>query len=250
MKILISHIQEEFLVAMVLKKWIESAFADQCTVWASTDPEDFPTLAQWLGKNDEAATDVKVLVVLCSPNSLQRPWVSFEAGCAWARNIGIVPICLPGLTLAELPKPLSNFPGLDLKERDFSKTLISTLAKKLGVLGMTPIDYRQMREELKEVQGSIQTGVSLYAPTQGPAEITEVPLESIHVQILIVLADGYGYPSTVLSEHFKMEEKKLIPLLKRLIEGNYVYASPAGMGLVRYNVTNRGRSYLKENGLL
>jgi hypothetical protein len=38
-------------------------------------------------------------------------------------------------------------------------------------------------------------------------------------------------------------------LLVRLIEWNYVYASPAGMGHVKYNLTSQGKDYLKENGL-
>jgi hypothetical protein len=46
-----------------------------------------------------------------------------------------------------------------------------------------------------------------------------------------------------------MEEKKIMSLLKGLIDWNYIYASPAGMGHVRYNLTSKGKDYLKENGL-
>jgi hypothetical protein len=46
-----------------------------------------------------------------------------------------------------------------------------------------------------------------------------------------------------------LEEQKILPLLKRLIDGNYVYASPAGMGHIRYNLAKKGKDYLQESGL-
>jgi hypothetical protein len=54
MKIFITHIQEEFQVAMVLKKWIELAFSEHCEVMVSTDPESIPAVAQYLEKNEQA----------------------------------------------------------------------------------------------------------------------------------------------------------------------------------------------------
>ena len=249
MKIFISHIQEEFQVALVLKKWIDSAFADHCEVLVSTDPENIPAVAQYLEKNEQALSDIKALIILCSPNSLQRPWISFEVGCAWMQKIFIIPVCYSGLSLAELPQPLATFSGFDLNQKDFPQKLFFTLAQELGISQLPPIEYRQMLEELEEVQETVPLEESTLASGHGQAATAEQGLEPIHVQILTVLANSYGYTSAVLAEHFKMEEKKIIPLLKRLIEWNYIYASPAGMGHVRYNLTSKGKDYLKENGL-
>jgi DNA-binding MarR family transcriptional regulator len=165
------------------------------------------------------------------------------------RKIFIIPICYSGLSLAELPQPLAIFSGLDLNQKDFSQKLFFTLAQELGISELPPIQYRQMREELKEVQEAVFPGISTSPSDHGQAATAEPALEPIHVQILLVLANSYGYTSAVLAEHFKMEEKKIMPLLTRLIEWNYVYASPAGMGHVRYNLTTRGKAYLEESGL-
>ena len=250
MKIFISHIQEEFQVALVLKKWIESAFADHCEVLVSTDPENIPTVAQYLEKSEQALSDVKALIILCSPNSLQRPWIPFEAGCAWMKKILIIPICYAGLYLEDIPQPLAIFPPFDLNQRDFAQKLFMALAKELGVSELPQIQYRQMREEIRQVQEAIQPGLSTSSASTGQKKTGEKPLEPIHVQILLVLVNSYGYTSAVLAEHFKMEEEQIIAFLKRLIKRNYVYASPAGMGHVKYNLTSRGKAYLVHNGLL
>ena len=244
MKIFISHIREEFQVALVLKKWIESAFADHCEVLTSTDPEGIPSAAQSLEKNERAFEEIKALILLCSPDSIQKPWTSFEAGCAWLRKICIIPVCYSGLTADQLPQPLAIFPGFDLNQRDFAQKLFMTLAKELGISQLPDIQYRQMRQEINQVLDAILPGFSSSSKEAG-----DVPLESVHLQILAVLNESYGFTSTVLAQHFNLEEKKILPLLKRLIDGNYVYASPAGMGHIRYNLAKKGKDYLLESGL-
>lgn len=242
MKIFISHIEQELPVAQVLQRWIESAFADRCEVWLGADPENIPELSQYLEKNEEAFLEVKALIILCSPHSVQKPWISFEAGCAWLRKIFILPLCYAGMSPSDLPPPLSTFSSLEMSQMDFPQKIMFTLAQELGVSRLPSLQYRQMEKELKEAQASL----GLERPS--PEGRGETGLESIHVQILQVLAEGYGYTSAVLSEHFRMEEKAVLPLLTRLAEGNYVYASPAGMGHVKYNLASRGKAYLKENG--
>ena len=249
MKIFISHIQEEFQVALVLKKWIQSAFADLCEVRVSTDPEHIPALAQYLEQNQQASLDAKALLILCSPNSVQRPWLSFEVGCAWMQKISIIPICYSGLSPAELPQPLATFTGFDLNQKDFPQKLFFTLSQKLGIPQLPSVQYRQMREELREIQAAILPGLITPPSASGEGAAAEPVLEPLHVQIMLVLSESYGYASAVLAEHFNLEEQKVIPLLKKLVDWNYVYASPAGMGHAKYNLTAKGKAYLKENGL-
>jgi hypothetical protein len=244
MRIFISHIQEELQVAQVLKKWIESAFADHCQVLISTDPEGIPSAAQALEENERAWEETKALILLCSPDSIQKPWISFEAGCAWLRKILIIPVCHSGLPTGQLPQPLAIFPGFDLNQMDFGQNLFRTLAKELGISQLPAIQYRKMKEEFQQVLDALLPGVS-----SSSKEVEDVPFESIHLQILEVLKDNYGFTSAVLAQHFNLEEQKILSLLKRLIDGNYVYASPAGMGHVRYNLAKKGKDYLLESSL-
>lgn len=244
MKIFISYIQEESQVAGVLKKWIESAFADHCEVLTSTDPEGIPSAAQSLEKNERAFEEIKGLILLCSPDSIRKPWTFFEAGCAWVRKILIIPVCHSGLSAGQLPQPLVVFPGFDLDQRDFGQKLFMTLAKELGISQLPAIQYRQMRQEIDQVLDAILPGVS-----SSSREAGEIPLESIHLQILTVLNESHGFTLGVLAQHFNLGEKEILPLLKRLTDEHYVYASSAGMGHVRYNLAKKGKDYLQESGL-
>jgi len=250
MKIFISHIREEFQVALVLKKWIESAFGDRCEVWVSTDPENLPAAALFMEGSERAWEEVKALLILCSPASVRKPWIAFEAGCAWLRKIFILPICYAGLALDDLPQPLAAFPGFELEQRDFGQRLFLTLARELGFSELPAIQYRQMRQELNQVLETLPAAAHDPGRTGRGKEAGDLPLEPIHVQILLVLNESYGYTSAVLAQHFQTEEKKILPLLKNMIEANYVYASPAGTGHVRYALSRRGKEYLKENGLI
>ncbi len=244
MKIFISHIQEELRVAMVLKNWIESAFADRCQVLASTDPEGIPSAAHSLEEEERVSGETKALILLCSPESIQRPWISFEAGCAWIRKILILPVCHSGLTAGRLPQPLAMFPGFDLTQGDFGQKLFMTLAGELGISQLPAVPYRQMQQEIQQVLDALLPSVS-----PGSKEAGDVPLESIHLQVLAVLKESYGFTSAVLAQHFNLEEKEVLSILKRLIDGDYVYASAAGMGHVRYNLSKKGKDYLLERGV-
>jgi hypothetical protein len=243
MKIFISHIREELQVALVLKKWIESAFADHCQVLTSTDPDGIPFAAQALEENERAWEETKALILLYSPDSIRKPWISFEAGCAWLRRILIIPVCYSGLSAGQLPQPLAIFPGFDLNQKDFGQNLFMTLARELGISQLPAIQYRQMNQEVQQVLDDLLPGASSSSKETGDA-----PLESIHFQVLAVLKESHGFTSAVLAQHFNLEEKEILPLLKRLIDGNYVYASPAGMGHVRYNLAKKGKDFLMESG--
>ena len=244
MKIFIGHIREDLQVAGVLKKWIESAFPGHCQVLTSTDPEGIPSAAQALAENERALEEIKALILLCRPDSIRKPWISFEAGCAWIRRILIIPVCHSGLAAGRLPQPLAFFAGLDLDQRDFGQKLFMTLAQELGISQLPAIQYRQMKQEVQEVLDALPQDVSSSSKEAGDAL-----LEPIHLQVLEVLKESYGFTSAVLAQHFNLEEKEILPLLKRLIDGNYVYASPAGMGHVRYNLAKRGKDFLLEREL-
>jgi DNA-binding MarR family transcriptional regulator len=138
---------------------------------------------------------------------------------------------------------LAIFPGFDLNQKDFGQNLFMTLARELGISQLPAIQYRQMNQEVQQVLDDLLPGASSSSKEAGDA-----PLESIHFQVLAVLKESHGFTSAVLAQHFNLEEKEILPLLKRLIDGNYVYASPAGMGHVRYNLAKKGKDFLMESG--
>ncbi|HWU42783.1 MAG TPA: TIR domain-containing protein, partial [Bdellovibrio sp.] len=73
-----------------------------------------------------------LLLVLCSHASLRRPWVNFEVGAAWIKQIRIVPICHSGLEPSSLPIPFSLLQSIQASDRNGLLSLNQAVAKTIG----------------------------------------------------------------------------------------------------------------------
>lgn len=153
--IFISHIHEEASLARVLKGWIESTFLGQCDVFVSSDNDDIPAGSQWMDEVEKSLLNAVGLIVLCSNNSLSRPWINFETGCGWIKKVPIVPICHSGLVKDNLPQPFSKLQALNLDDPSFIDNLFSSLTKYLGYTMTPSVDSSAMRKELGEALGKI-----------------------------------------------------------------------------------------------
>ena len=84
--IFISYIMEEEPIARELKLFIEKYFLNQIAVFVSSDINCVTPGQQWLNTIEEALNQCKVILLICSPSSLTRPWINFEAGCGWIKH--------------------------------------------------------------------------------------------------------------------------------------------------------------------
>ena len=60
----ISHISEEKNLALVFKKWIESSFLGQISVFVSSDPQSIPAGNKWREDLTYALDESKLLIIL------------------------------------------------------------------------------------------------------------------------------------------------------------------------------------------
>jgi TIR domain len=104
----ISHVSEEAEVAIHLKNVLQDDFLRLLKVFVSSDGESISTGKDWLQSIDAALRQSKLVMILCSPTSIRRPWIFFEAGAAWIQQIPLIPLCHAGLTPSDLPMPLST----------------------------------------------------------------------------------------------------------------------------------------------
>jgi len=176
MQIFISHITEESSLATCFKHWIEKLFLGHFEVFVSSDEESIRLGRRWIDEISASLDDCKIILILCSPTSISRPWISFEAGCGWIKEIPVIPICHSGLKLSSLQAPLSFLQGLDLADDSFMDKLLTNLAKELGVKVAPPI-HPDMLIQLKEVESSIiKSADSKPSPKVAVREAT-VPIE-------------------------------------------------------------------------
>jgi hypothetical protein len=112
----VSHVSEEVAVASRLKTALARDFLGLLDVFVSSDAESIAAGEDWLRSIEKALEQSDLLLILCSPESIKRPWINFEAGAAWMRKIPLVPLCHGGLTPQDLPMPLLLRQGIVLGE--------------------------------------------------------------------------------------------------------------------------------------
>jgi hypothetical protein len=142
-RLFISHISEEREVAELVKTVLSRDFLGLLDVFVSSDTESIAAGEEWLRSIEKALRDCSVFAILCSPESIRRPWINFETGAAWMREIPIVPLCLAGLLPRDLRMPLSLKQGIALSDSDGLRRFYARIAKVLEC--DTPgLDFHQL----------------------------------------------------------------------------------------------------------
>jgi hypothetical protein len=158
LKILISHISDEALIALLLKDFIESTFLGQAEVVLSSNSGDSGVGDKWLVGLDGALTDADLLLVLCSPKSIRQPWIHFEFGCAWTKSLAISCLCHSGLNKIGLPSHLRTFEVMEVDDNNFMEQLFEDLKKRFGIRRLPRLSYETMKAELRATLVSLVHG--------------------------------------------------------------------------------------------
>jgi TIR domain len=114
--VFISHIDDEKEIAAAFKSLIENAFLGLISVFVSSDARSIELGERWLNAITEALKTCAIEFIICSPISVTRPWINFEAGAGWVRDIPVVPLCHSGMQPAGLPLPLNLLQAANLNE--------------------------------------------------------------------------------------------------------------------------------------
>jgi TIR domain len=129
----ISHISEEAEVASMLTTMLREDFADLMGCFSSSDIGNIGAGDNWLTAIERALTQAKVVIVLCSKASVNRPWVQFEVGAAWMKGVPIIPVCHSGMTVSDLQMPLSLRQGVELGSEQGLVKLYDGLGRALRI---------------------------------------------------------------------------------------------------------------------
>ncbi|EGR3304376.1 toll/interleukin-1 receptor domain-containing protein [Vibrio parahaemolyticus] len=248
MDVFISHITEESDVAKVLKDWIESTYLGNLEVFVSSDADSIPAGTKWLEEITRAITSSKIILLLCSQNSIHRPWINFEAGCGWAKSIPVIPICYGELTREKLPPPISALQALNLDEK-MPELLFSAMNKHLGIAKLPRISFSDMYAELASKTEKLAKNDVLQS--NGKTEHAEktLNLHDEQIQILKFLAkssDRVTLP--IISKGTGINEQRAEYFLEKLEESQHIYVSYSVMNPVTYSLAHLGRELLFDLG--
>ncbi|EHB5529310.1 TPA: toll/interleukin-1 receptor domain-containing protein [Vibrio cholerae] len=248
MDVFISHITEESDVAKVLKDWIESTYLGKFEVFVSSDADSIPAGTKWLDEITKAITSSKIILLLCSQNSIYRPWINFEAGCGWAKSIPVIPICYGELTREQLPPPISALQALNLDEK-MPELLFSAINKHLGITKLPRISFSEMYSELvSKTESLAQIEVSKNNAEVGFVE-KEPKLHDEQIKILKFLAKTNNRDTLqMISQGTGLNAQRTEYFLEKLEASQYIYASYSIMEPSRYTLAHLGRELLFELG--
>jgi hypothetical protein len=155
-RLFISHISTEGHLAAALKERLESDFPGMLDIFVSSDRDTIRAGSRWLDELSAALRTTDVQFVLCSRDSVGRPWVNFEVGAAWIRDLRVIPVCHSGMTPEALPVPLSMLQAVTFAAADLRR-LYDVVAEALGVT--TPaLDFEARSIDLRALERRAQEG--------------------------------------------------------------------------------------------
>ena len=206
MKILISHVSEEALFALLLKDFIESTFLGQFEVFLSSNSGERGVGDKWLVELDGSLSSADLLLALCSPKSIRQPWIHFEFGCAWTKSMAITCVCHSGLNKVGLPPHLRTFDVLEVEDDDFMEQLFNDLAKRFGIKRLPRLSYDTMKAELRATLVSIASSAQASDKAMRTVDFTE---GQVAVQAVEETppAQGAGYTAPVKTDAPKRSDE-------------------------------------------
>lgn len=149
--IFISHITEEKDLALSFKKLIESSFLGMIEVFVSSDENSIALGERWLDNISSSLKKCKIELILCSPKSIKRPWINFEAGAGWVREISVIPLCHSGMKPSNLPMPLNLLQAIEISSISNLKLLFPVIAQAIGS-AIPNVDFTDFIAQAKELE--------------------------------------------------------------------------------------------------
>ena len=179
--VFISHVSTETELAQYLKRRFDKDFLGSLDVFVSSDQMTIAAGARWLDEVEKALKETDLQIVLCSKESVGRPWVNFEAGAVWLSGVPVVPVCHSGMTPSDLPVPLNMLEAIQASDADDLGKLYSAIASVVN-LQMPEVDLDAVAGEVKAIEAQ-------YARARETVERIERP------RILCAATEQYADPT-------------------------------------------------------
>lgn len=205
--VFISHITEEKDLAYKVKDLIEESFLGMMEVFVSSDSESIGAGAKWLDNITYSLTKCVIELIVCSPESVKRPWINFEAGAGWIKDIPVIPLCHSGMKPELLPIPLNMLQAINLNEISGLKLLVPVLANAINAKS-PKIDFEDFIKYVKEFEKNytiVNSFLEMFKIINGP---TEALLNSLSGGGTIGLELGF-IDNDIIKKLKVLEESKL-----------------------------------------
>lgn len=188
--VFISHITEEKEIAQALKRLVESTFLNMIEVFVSSDPTSIKLGRKWLDEITHALKHCSVEIILASPESVKRPWINFEGGSGWVRDIPVIPLCHSGMIPSKLPAPLGTLQAATATEEAELKLIFPVLADAVGCT-LPQIDFSEFVSVVSEFEATSRQFKEMAAKL--PIAMTD-GLSPHELATLVEIAEQTSFP--------------------------------------------------------
>lgn len=130
--IFISHITEERTTALLLKDLLKRVFSEDVEIFVSSDYESIAGGDVWFMTILNRLKSSSVIIVLLSPDSLERRWINFEAGVGVGANATVIPVVIHMLEKNEVGNPLTSLQIRSLQSLAEAHALLQDIGNKIG----------------------------------------------------------------------------------------------------------------------
>lgn len=138
MIVFMSYFSDEASVAEDLSDHLKALFGkDGLEMFLASSWDSIAPGEDWQSKVMEGLGKADALLVLMSHDALTRPWINFEIGVAWAKNIRVLLLCHKGMTPAALPSPYGSLQAVDLNGLTHDQTLARVADAVARTLNLT-----------------------------------------------------------------------------------------------------------------
>ncbi len=131
--VFISHIHENKDLTLIIKELIDTIFENALNIFVSSDFESIELGDEWLMKINDGLKQCDIMLLICSQESIRRPWIAFEAGVGWSKGIKVIPLCCFGLTISSLPLPFNRWQAANANREDSLNRLMKIIAKEFEI---------------------------------------------------------------------------------------------------------------------
>ncbi|CAB9523089.1 expressed unknown protein [Seminavis robusta] len=178
-QIFISHDSRDRELVHVIAETLKRVSQESVRVWFSSD-ESTPTGGMspgsiWLDEIRLQILKSKLMIVVLTPLSLDRPWLSFETGYASAtEGCNVVPVCV-GIDKKDISFPLAMYQCYQLVDYESLKRFVALILAQYDI----PFDEEVVKPILRE---AIPKLIQAMAPPYGMETDQEEPTELAQVK--------------------------------------------------------------------
>lgn len=134
--IFLSHNAKDKPLADIVANTLKLTSIGQIKTWFSSDDRidgGFNAGDNWYSEIHQKAENSDILIALITQNSIDRPWLYYEAGLAKGYKKTVVPICI-GIKRENIKSPLKELQAYQLTDK---KSFEEFLGRILHLLGFT-----------------------------------------------------------------------------------------------------------------